>query len=1025
MGRERKCILCEMVCSSKQEMDDHMRTMLHHRELEKLKGRDCGHDCTVCRVTLVSLTDYAGHISSPQHKQNVEASESAAGAGSQDRDMDYFDQALVDLIEKRKELIRKEEEAAAARRARDESERLRQQDFQERLREAKELFRLNIQGRQPPPLGYGARAADHPAWAQGLQGKSATWHAQNAAPGFHGCAPGEWSGGSLGSSQGYGAPPLMGYAPGSPRGRHPWLSNRGSSHGLYGRNNIPQFPPQGRPVNLGPPQGRPVNLGPPQGRPVNFAPPLGGLPKPSPPGLFPPQQVCHRSNDVTSPKSNGTNPKPDKACRWSPYPPTKAFEKDAHPPRGYPDAAVPCQHETAGGGGVGGGGGGGGVGVGGGPCQHKTAGSGGVFAKPAPVERDARPRQSDADAPGRKKKPTTSKKNRNRNRSSSGSRSSSSNAAHLDDHSSGSGRNSAGVKGDTPRDAKGDTTKDTQADTRGDKQRETKRDTKRDTPMDTQRATPEVTQRDAQRDTQRDAQRDTQRDTQRDAQRDTQRDTQRNTPQTTPQATQRDAQRNTQRATQRDTQRNTPQTTPQATQRDTQRATQRDTQADRQGEPASGLAQSTCSTGKLKPPTEARKPDHRDRKSSLTPPDKPRPVRTPTRDKKPAEPEPKTGSSRGPAVGGPLQSRQEQQIPELPNKSKEAAPGRRGSVGGVPGERRKETAPPPPPLPSVAAAAAEEEVQRVSPESPEGADKENSCSRSRAAGLVRPSPSGGGREGGGGGGVLPGPWGVPPVGARQHLLHPGELHHRRRPRPPGGAGAGGGRGGGGLHGGSRGDGGGAAAAGGGGGGGVEEPPGHRLRGERDGAERQQPPPPSGRPRRPRPDPPGADRPAPHQARRLQGEAGEPRAQPAQAQPEHRPARAQRERVAEGRRGEGVGAEAHRPPAHQLLGVPPQRQLGAGVPGGAEEAGPGQGVAQVRHRDGVLRPRGAPPRGGPRHGPARGLPVGLPAGLRPRCGPAQAQPIREQPGPRTPRPLPRPVLLPRPRGPAGWGGGGGG
>uniref|UniRef100_A0A8C4ZG00 Zinc finger protein 106a n=1 Tax=Gadus morhua TaxID=8049 RepID=A0A8C4ZG00_GADMO len=286
MGRERKCILCEMVCSSKQEMDDHMRTMLHHRELEKLKGRDCGHDCTVCRVTLVSLTDYAGHISSPQHKQNVEASESAAGAGSQDRDMDYFDQAL-----------------------------------------------------------------------------------------------------------------------------------------------------------------------------------------------------------------------------------------DAATLGGYPDAAVPCQHETAGGGGVGGGGGGGGVGVGGGPCQHKTAGSGGVFAKPAPVERDARPRQSDADAPGRKKKPTTSKKNRNRNRSSSGSRSSSSNAAHLDDHSSGSGRNSAGVKGDTPRDAKGDTTKDTQADTRGDKQRETKRDTKRDTPMDTQRATPEVTQRDAQRDTQRDAQRDTQRDTQRDVSR--------------------------------------------------------------------------------------------------------------------------------------------------------------------------------------------------------------------------------------------------------------------------------------------------------------------------------------------------------------------------------------------------------------------------------------------------------------------------------------------------------------------------
>uniref|UniRef100_A0A7N6BFT0 C2H2-type domain-containing protein n=1 Tax=Anabas testudineus TaxID=64144 RepID=A0A7N6BFT0_ANATE len=39
MARERKCILCETVYISKQEMDEHMRSMLHHRELEKLKGR--------------------------------------------------------------------------------------------------------------------------------------------------------------------------------------------------------------------------------------------------------------------------------------------------------------------------------------------------------------------------------------------------------------------------------------------------------------------------------------------------------------------------------------------------------------------------------------------------------------------------------------------------------------------------------------------------------------------------------------------------------------------------------------------------------------------------------------------------------------------------------------------------------------------------------------------------------------------------------------------------------------------------
>lgn len=69
--------------------------------------RDCGHECTVCRVTVASLTDYAGHISSALHKQRVEASEVPGGPGaSEPVDVDYFDQALVDLIEKRKELIR-------------------------------------------------------------------------------------------------------------------------------------------------------------------------------------------------------------------------------------------------------------------------------------------------------------------------------------------------------------------------------------------------------------------------------------------------------------------------------------------------------------------------------------------------------------------------------------------------------------------------------------------------------------------------------------------------------------------------------------------------------------------------------------------------------------------------------------------------------------------------------------------------------------------------------------------------------
>lgn len=74
------------------------------RPLSPSLPRDCGHECSVCKVTVVSLTDYASHISSPTHKQNVEASEGKHA--EKDCDKDYFDQVLIDLIEKRKEQIR-------------------------------------------------------------------------------------------------------------------------------------------------------------------------------------------------------------------------------------------------------------------------------------------------------------------------------------------------------------------------------------------------------------------------------------------------------------------------------------------------------------------------------------------------------------------------------------------------------------------------------------------------------------------------------------------------------------------------------------------------------------------------------------------------------------------------------------------------------------------------------------------------------------------------------------------------------
>ncbi|XP_040267868.1 zinc finger protein 106 isoform X2 [Bufo bufo] len=106
MVRERKCILCEILYNTKKEMDEHMRSMLHHRELENLQGRDCSHECRVCRVTVVGLSTYAKHISSQLHKDNVDALESEEV--KEEAEEEYFDKELIQLINKRKEQSRQE-----------------------------------------------------------------------------------------------------------------------------------------------------------------------------------------------------------------------------------------------------------------------------------------------------------------------------------------------------------------------------------------------------------------------------------------------------------------------------------------------------------------------------------------------------------------------------------------------------------------------------------------------------------------------------------------------------------------------------------------------------------------------------------------------------------------------------------------------------------------------------------------------------------------------------------------------------
>ncbi|XP_075048381.1 zinc finger protein 106 isoform X2 [Mixophyes fleayi] len=111
--RERKCILCQIVYSSKKEMDEHIRSMLHHRELENLRGRDSSHECRVCRVTVVGLSTYAKHISSQLHKDNVDALE--IGEDKEEVEEEYFDKELIQLINQRKEQSRPDEPCSSSK----------------------------------------------------------------------------------------------------------------------------------------------------------------------------------------------------------------------------------------------------------------------------------------------------------------------------------------------------------------------------------------------------------------------------------------------------------------------------------------------------------------------------------------------------------------------------------------------------------------------------------------------------------------------------------------------------------------------------------------------------------------------------------------------------------------------------------------------------------------------------------------------------------------------------------------------
>ncbi|XP_021175405.2 zinc finger protein 106 [Fundulus heteroclitus] len=61
------CILCRKFYLKK-ESHDHMHSMQHHNELEKVLGKGAFHNCQACKMESLGLDEYGNHILTAQHK---------------------------------------------------------------------------------------------------------------------------------------------------------------------------------------------------------------------------------------------------------------------------------------------------------------------------------------------------------------------------------------------------------------------------------------------------------------------------------------------------------------------------------------------------------------------------------------------------------------------------------------------------------------------------------------------------------------------------------------------------------------------------------------------------------------------------------------------------------------------------------------------------------------------------------------------------------------------------------------------
>ncbi|XP_066279854.1 zinc finger protein 106-like isoform X2 [Branchiostoma lanceolatum] len=64
------CKLCKIVYTTKEELEEHSWSLLHHKEYEAQHGKNSAHDCNLCHTTCVGLSAYVKHLNSDTHRHN-------------------------------------------------------------------------------------------------------------------------------------------------------------------------------------------------------------------------------------------------------------------------------------------------------------------------------------------------------------------------------------------------------------------------------------------------------------------------------------------------------------------------------------------------------------------------------------------------------------------------------------------------------------------------------------------------------------------------------------------------------------------------------------------------------------------------------------------------------------------------------------------------------------------------------------------------------------------------------------------